>query len=181
MDTHNIRRFNTQPPEGGWDSFLSQSSVLWSFQHTAARRRLGPPEFCFRKPKPFQHTAARRRLGHAKYRVCSFSGVSTHSRPKAAGLPTPPNPNKVVCFNTQPPEGGWDGRFCGRLCVICFNTQPPEGGWYMVAAAPINDTVSTHSRPKAAGLNTFNHYQTPEVSTHSRPKAAGKKMTDFLR
>ena len=33
------------------------------------------------------------------------------------------------CFNTQPPEGGWD-----RYAVRCewsngFNTQPPEGGW----------------------------------------------------
>ena len=35
---------------------------------------------------------------------------------------------------------------------ISFNTQPPEGGWFRdkgVGIAP--QSVSTHSRPKAAG------------------------------
>ena len=36
---------------------------------------------------------------------------------------------------------------------FCFNTQPPEGGW-MSAPVWADDTplVSTHSRPKAAGV-----------------------------
>ena len=34
-------------------------------------------------------------------------GVSTHSRPKAAGQHTGLCPCRNVCFNTQPPEGGW--------------------------------------------------------------------------
>ena len=35
----------------------------------------------------------------------------------------------IVCFNTQPPEGGWrhDGAHAGEF--LGFNTQPPEGGW----------------------------------------------------
>ena len=33
--------------------------------------------------------------------------------------------------------------------------------------------VSTHSRPKAAGLNCENPDAKADVSTHSRPKAAG--------
>ena len=33
--------------------------------------------------------------------------------------------------------------------------------------------VSTHSRPKAAGLADYCAYACPAVSTHSRPKAAG--------
>ncbi len=33
-----------------------------------------------------------------------------------------------------------------------FNTQPPEGGWAAIGAIPrVCVTVSTHSRPKAAG------------------------------
>ena len=32
-----------------------------------------------------------------------------------------------------------------------FNTQPPEGGWVAEGNLRINWTVSTHSRPKAAG------------------------------
>ena len=57
----------------------------------------------------------------------------------------------LICFNTQPPEGGWRVRRSGhgplgvsthsrlkaagcfdRLHAIVgggFNTQPPEGGW----------------------------------------------------
>ena len=61
-----------------------------------------------------------------------------------------------LCFNTQPPEGGWswdigthpffrDVSTHSRLKaagairvralwrVSCFNTQPPEGGWQMNA------------------------------------------------
>ena len=77
--------------------------------------------------------------------------VSTHSRPKAAGHFEGCDGSFQACFNTQPPEGGWDNRrntvvfvgvsthsrpkAAGRLIpVFCsngisFNTQPPEGGW----------------------------------------------------
>ena len=34
-------RFNTQPPEGGWTCQRWVMSMSTSFQHTAARRRLG--------------------------------------------------------------------------------------------------------------------------------------------
>ena len=100
-------RFNTQPPEGGWNSGAKPTTDFSLFQHTAARRRLGDVRhvaggqemfqhtaarrrLVFRIPDlkqqfPFQHTAARRRLGFASQkRLCVSSG-----------------------FNTQPPEGGW--------------------------------------------------------------------------
>ena len=121
--------FNTQPPEGGW-------SFDWIFK---------PANFLF------QHTAARRRLDFEGNKYTGKGNVSTHSRPKAAGT------TKMFCkqwdrfqhtaarrrlaetlkpktrkrsFNTQPPEGGWLGRFhCLSLLIL----------------------VSTHSRPKAAG------------------------------
>ena len=35
--------------------------------------------------------------------------------------------------------------------LSCFNTQPPEGGWCGFSVSETFDTVSTHSRPKAAG------------------------------
>ena len=56
-------------------------------------------------------------------------GVSTHSRPKAAGCPHRQTVIAHSRFNSQPPEGGW------RLCDASpaarksFNSQPPEGGW----------------------------------------------------
>ena len=58
-------RFNTQPPEGGWMPCACSCAAICAFQHTAARRRLGVQVDVFPE-RP---------------------GVSTHSRPKAAGDP----------------------------------------------------------------------------------------------
>ena len=55
--------------------------------------------------------------------------VSTHSRPKAAGPGSQPSFRPSNCFNTQPPEGGWQSRRHSRCRNRGFNTQPPEGGW----------------------------------------------------
>ncbi len=59
--------------------------------------------------------------------------------------------DSFLCFNTQPPEGGWDGLFRWPLLNCCFNTQPPKGGWLIQFVYLIAETVSTHSRLKAAG------------------------------
>ena len=81
-----------------------------------------------------------------------------------------------ICFNSQPPEGGWSDcpiprnfvrcvsthsrpKAAGKkrmpgLCVfMSFNSQPPEGGW-QTGQQPESrrGDVSTHSRPKAAGI-----------------------------
>ena len=55
--------------------------------------------------------------------------VSTHSRPKAAGFDSCFRFVLIRCFNTQPPEGGWNSIDCIFGTGTCFNTQPPEGGW----------------------------------------------------
>ena len=106
-DVQCYSRFNTQPPEGGWESPDTPNSPNTPFQHTAARRRLGQRIF---RPRPsgsfqhtaarrrldlpqlffvyggtFQHTAARRRLDNQLIIVNDKHQVSTHSRPKAAG------------------------------------------------------------------------------------------------
>ena len=59
-----IKRFNSQPPEGGWLQSEETDICHWLFQLTAARRRL-VDDGTF--------------LGVR-------NGVSTHSRPKAAGI-----------------------------------------------------------------------------------------------
>ena len=56
----------------------------------------------------------------------------------------------LFCFNTQPPEGGWQAYLSCAYLHTCFNTQPPEGGWSTIAASDVDGTVSTHSRLKAA-------------------------------
>ena len=63
FDNRALRRFNTQPPEGGWKLLIDTPQILLRFQHTAARRRLATQ---------FAHL------------ICECL-VSTHSRPKAAG------------------------------------------------------------------------------------------------
>ena len=56
------------------------------FQHTAARRRLGKKPCGQELPAGFQHTAARRRLVTMMENIFAYAAVSTHSRPKAAGM-----------------------------------------------------------------------------------------------
>ena len=103
-------RFNSQPPEGGWPILNLRVITTREFQLTAARRRLGLirvmsviPLMCFNSQPPeggwaytaytlvepllFQLTAARRRLAVGFTAANMRFGVSTHSRPKAAGLP----------------------------------------------------------------------------------------------
>ena len=105
------------------------------------------------------------------------------------------------CFNTQPPEGGWNRVTAKQHPIKCFNTQPPEGGWDTVLTRIDRKRVSTHSRPKAAGATLlltfrasfpFQHTAARRrlgehvslarcadaVSTHSRPKAAGKRAAN---
>ena len=143
--------FNTQPPEGGWCGILARRGLYdvsthsrpkaagiymprvpncrKRFQHTAARRRLADPMAVDLTLGMFQHTAARRRLGATDGAYCQGAFVSTHSRPKAAGCARWGDLSCSVCFNTQPPEGGWSHACIGLSGRKSFNTQPPEGGW----------------------------------------------------
>ena len=146
-------RFNTQPPEGGWDnpSLGCQFGVLFQhtaarrrlasadylsdgqqqFQHTAARRRLASSAVTSSASKPFQHTAARRRLEAVLIQPYIVLTVSPHSRPKAAGRDGHHEQRRRLGFNTQPPEGGWRHRRDSARTRDRFNTQPPEGGWFI--------------------------------------------------
>ena len=102
----------------------------------------------------FQHTAARRRLGGFQS-LTHFKGiVSTHSRPKAAGSRVILTCKLKICFNTQPPEGGWNSRGANKLLLICFNTQPPEGGWRLFRS--LTDCLSCfNTQPPEGGWATI--------------------------
>ena len=66
---------------------------------------------------------------------------------------------RLQSFNTQPPEGGWTDNGVKQIAYNGFNTQPPEGGWFCKQTEGINvNTVSTHSRPKAAGTKSVPKY-----------------------
>ena len=100
--------------------------------------------------------------------------VSTHSRPKAAGPLHDGYIREDICFNTQPPEGGWviattwDGINKG------FNTQPPEGGWICSCCPFFSDSMFQHTAARRRLVDlAVGDKIIFRVSTHSRPKAAG--------
>ena len=98
--------FNTQPPEGG-------CKCGWKMTIKRACFNTQPPEGgCF----PYD------------FYLFERTGVSTHSRAKAAATLRQTLQIGVVCFNTQPPEGGCMLIRSKTLIWYCFNTQPPEGG-----------------------------------------------------
>ena len=122
--------------------------------------------------------------------------VSTHSRPKAAGLSRQRIGQLYHCFNTQPPEGGWQFKLSACLIPKCFNTQPPEGGWEKPPNITLNASGFNTQPPEGGwayigddGEITIKFQHTAArrrlaiklningtylfVSTHSRPKAAG--------
>ena len=150
-----VHRFNSQPPEGGWLEMIAHKIARILFQLTAARRRLDG-----------------RRAGLSRE-----DKVSTHSRPKAAGILGVVGAHEPTCFNSQPPEGGW-----GSPAQI-----DSVSSWFQLTAARrrlvknkvqrfLFDNVSTHSRPKAAGITPEDIEVWALVSTHSRPKAAGQPV-----
>ena len=129
----------------------STDGLFSSFQHTAARRRLGPTVQQGVNTVEFQHTAARRRLAADSNCRCASDFVSTHSRPKAAGgysllsglgssVSTHSRPKAAgrnqpagrwVCMvstHSRPKAAGLSLCIC-LFIWTCFNTQPPEGGW----------------------------------------------------
>ena len=123
-----VAGFNTQPPEGGWFQTEAMKARYEVSTHSRPKAAGAVPA-PHTAPPLFQHTAARRRLESLfKDEQVSFC-VSTHSRPKAAGSACRFAMLSVVCFNTQPPEGGWFRTVQKSVIPFCFNTQPPEGGW----------------------------------------------------
>ena len=123
-------RFNTQPPEGGWvrnKTFGKQSGGF----------NTQPPEGGWL-------------IGLGA--IAALIGFNT--QPPEGGwhqhyTVTVENPR----FNTQPPEGGWVYHLDVYQAYHRFNTQPPEGGWTFLTDSKGRLIVSTHSRPKAAGLS----------------------------
>ena len=77
--------FNTQPPEGGWKEISNKEDLLKLFQHTAARRRLVAGIEAVRKALTVSTHSRPKAAGIEKRGIMARLRVSTHSRPKAAG------------------------------------------------------------------------------------------------
>ena len=126
------RCFNTQPPEGGWHALDAQGGVNHGFNTQ-------PPE------------GGWQRLSSDSYH---HRQVSTHSRPKAAGWLALGRRAGMGSFNTQPPEGGWTPFLTDRLGFITFQHTAARRRLALNTMIEKGKAgyVSTHSRPKAAGL-----------------------------
>ena len=130
--------FNTQPPEGGWPQKLSNSSLHPN---------------CFNTQPPEGGWMTKDDDLEAK--------KSFNTQPPEGGWPTVNIKLTVeISFNTQPPEGGCPTWTLVKPLCDCFNTQPPEGGWFENSHMVVYGAVSTHSRPKAAGLKTVTWWYT---------------------
>ena len=122
-------------------------------------------------------------------------GVSTHSRPKAAGF------NITVFYRERKFQHTAARRrlvltvfgclhfvmfqhtaarrrlekhafYCRKVVNVSTHSRPKAAGGRNSGQCP-QPKVSTHSRPKAAGIQEGAAVIAPPVSTHSRPKAAG--------
>ena len=134
--------------------------------------------FCFRLVSTHSRPKA---AGIAYLFLCLSDSVSTHSRPKAAGADVPQPSNRQQSFNTQPPEGGWAMVITNRSSICCFNTQPPEGGWNY-GVKMVTDFCRFNTQPPEGGWSTKRLFVSRlQVSTHSRPKAAGQNWLTFIR
>ena len=100
--------------------------------------------------------------------------VSTHSRPEAAGIHQMGCDYLIWCFNSQPPGGGWQSRAhsCARGCMFQL-TAARRRLAIKKLGSDAQKSVSTHSRPEAAGSPDGGVITLSGVSTHSRPEAAG--------
>ena len=102
-------RFNSQPPESGWCSLSTNTS----------------------RPLRFQLSAARRRLEDLASVTPENIAVSTHSRPKAAGLCRHFEVWDLFGFQLTAARRRLEVcHFLFRLRMPSFNSQPPEGGWH---------------------------------------------------
>ena len=166
---------------------------IWSsmFQHTAARRRLSGSPALTEVTTVSTHSRPKA-ADLVKRGVTVIGAVSTHSRPKAAAYGVSCN-GRTLMFQHTAARRRLAARQAFDVCValfqhtaarrrlagrkakhsVCFsfNTQPPEGGCPHRLPTKLIFLVSTHSRPKAAGMRCCAESQYM-VSTHSRPKAA---------
>ena len=114
-------------------------------------------------------------LEAARMRIAEL--VSTHSRPKAAGshvLLT--RPATTLFQHTAARRRLGYSAVCAWPAFMFQHTAARRRLEVLLFLFGFAHTVSTHSRPKAAGPDTALSAPYTPVSTHSRPKAAGASI-----
>ena len=104
------------------------------FQHTAARRRLDEFHHTVWGSGEGPHTAARRRLAVDGLDVTETEGVSTHSRPKAAGWNTGAAKRVYEVSTHSRPKAAGTARRRYRLMIVFQHTAARRRlGWHIQA------------------------------------------------
>ena len=140
---------HSRPKAAGSHAFSSVYTGL-AFQHTAARRRLGVTRKTQNIELSFQHTAARRRLdsGAMDSPILARFQHTAARRRLGAGLP--------IDGTEQ-----WFQHTAARRRLVQVVSPHDDVG-----------SVSTHSRPKAAGFGVEST-QPPTISFNTQPPEGG--------
>ena len=120
--------FNTQPPEGGWVDAAKREIDLLVSTHSRPKAA-GECKHQRHLLATFQHTAARRRLGKT-LRSSGTAMRSFNTQPPEGGWVIP---RSISCrgqrFNTQPPEGGWEAALqIGLREFVSTHSRPKAAG-----------------------------------------------------
>ena len=170
------------------------------FQLTAARRRLVGVVAAFLRQALFQLTAARRRLGTWKTMrrtLCARFQLTAARRrlallanrpPVTCGFQLTAARRRLVvfidwfgfriCFNSQPPEGGWDMLRKHEGFSEGFNSQPPEGGWLLCLLQKlIQNRFQLTAARRRLGRPFFKHAAPSRFN--SQPPEGGWRIVPF--
>ena len=172
--THRCRRFNTQPPEGGWVKEHFFRILRCCFNTQPPEGGWKQPQMLSAKLKVSTHSRPKA-AGTARYLHDLRLPVSTHSRPKAAGNTADRATQAAkVSTHSRPKAAGRATTQCPAIAKFQHTAARRRLETQSIHATR-DSSVSTHSRPKAAGIQYASAITSSKVSTHSRPKAAGFK------
>ena len=151
-----LKRFNSQPPEGGWDD----GEVVIVGQQF--RFNSQPPEGGWGRGA--QNPAQGNRFnsqppegGWSSHLIClTIARNRFNSQPPEGGwFCTPECANNVKRFNSQPPEGGWAHEVWREPAGPSFNSQPPEGGWTGISCIHCSRSCfNSQLKPRAINIPT---------------------------
>ena len=163
---------HSRPKAAGKHKILTSITVN-QFQHTAARRRLDLMYDGYNENRMFQHTAARRRLELITAIASSDTIVSTHSRPKAAGLFLPiPQQLSLVSTHSRPKAAGHADRQHVQKLLFQHTAARRRLGFVTYTGYSVGLFQHTAARRRLDKIPS-SAFSATSVSTHSRPKAAG--------
>ena len=167
-----VHRFNTQPPEGGCCATAADRDPLDVSTHSRPKAAATHGWANSRKCT-FQHTAARRRLGSPK--ATANGSLSFNTQPPEGGCyrgSGRPVEHLGLSFNTQPPEGGCHADSAATSWAGKFQHTAARRRLLLPFVYLLHITMFQHTAARRRLAEKHKAAMLKAVSTHSRPKAA---------